>query len=121
MKLPVRIEVSDLRVRSPGPLHRDVAEAVDLARLLLGPGEGAAGAAAAAGGWVDAVLLGFVGGGHGVVVGSVVFGMHVGGWLLLLWVSERIVEDVVVGERIVGGMRRGREEGERKGGTGWRG
>lgn len=72
--LPIRIEVSDVGARGSDVLGRDVAQAEDCAGFLFGPGWGVAGG----GGWVGAVL-GFVGGGHGVAVWSVVFGMHFGG------------------------------------------
>lgn len=66
----VRVEASDVAVWDSGWWVRNVAEAEDQVGLFFGPG-GAGG-----GGLVVFVVSGCVGGGHGVAVGSVVFGMH---------------------------------------------
>lgn len=75
VNLQVGVEGAHVRVRHSGARGRDVAEGVDGVGLGLRPGED--GGAGVAGGGVE----GFVGGGHGMVVGSVAFGGDFfGGW-----------------------------------------
>lgn len=74
MDLTVRVEVSDIGVWDFGGRFGDVAEAEDQIGLFFGPG------GVARGGLRVRAVLGCVGGGHGVVVVSVVFGMHLGGF-----------------------------------------
>ena len=71
MDLPVGIQSLDICTGDLGLWVRDVAQAEDQVRLILGPG-------CEFSTWIRAVV-GRVGGGHGVVRIGVVFGVHFGG------------------------------------------